>query len=121
MGDFCVMLALEILICAKQTAVSRASQALNSPHINHPQGRGVIQNPLAGNPCNPCNPCDPCFFAKGAKDNRGDRKNRRVFFERWLFSGRGEALRRRVAGEMVAHSNLFESGLAVRQPDYLQR
>ena len=81
-GDFCVMLALEILICAQQTAVSRASQALNSPHINHPQGRGVIQNPLAGGI-----PCNPWFSPKGAKNNRSDRKNRRVFLREDFFGG----------------------------------
>ena len=42
-------------------------------------------------------------------------------FESGLFSGRGEALRRRVADEMVAHSNLFESGLAVRMLHYLRK
>ena len=42
-------------------------------------------------------------------------------FESRLFSGRCEALRRRVAGEMVAHSNLFESGLAVRLLHYLRK
>ena len=86
----------------------------------------VTQNPLAGNAgnaCNPCNPCDPCdhwFFPRvpritGVTGKIGE------FFERWLFSGRGEALRRRVAGEMVAHSNLFESGLAVRLLHYLRK
>ena len=42
-------------------------------------------------------------------------------FESRLFSGRCEALRRRVADEMVAHSNLFESGLAVRLLHYLRK
>ena len=42
-------------------------------------------------------------------------------FESRLFSGRREALRRRVADEMVAHSNLFESGLAVRLLYYLRK
>ena len=42
-------------------------------------------------------------------------------FENRLFSGRGEALRRRVADKVGAHSNLFESGLAVRLPNYLRR
>ena len=42
-------------------------------------------------------------------------------FESRLFSGRCEALRRRVADEMVAHSNLFESGLAVRLLYYLRK
>ena len=42
-------------------------------------------------------------------------------FERNSFSVRGEALQRRVAGEMVAHSNLFESGLAVRLLHYLRK
>ena len=52
-GDFCVMLALEILICAGQTAVSRASQALNSPHINHPQSGGLHKTHLLGMLGNP--------------------------------------------------------------------
>ena len=42
-------------------------------------------------------------------------------FERSLFSGRCEALRRREADEMVAHSNSFDGGLAVRLPDYLRK
>ena len=42
-------------------------------------------------------------------------------FESRLFSGRCEALRRRVADEMVAHSNLFESGLAVWLLHYLRK
>ena len=42
-------------------------------------------------------------------------------FERRFFSGRCEALRRRVAGELLAHSNLFDGGLAIRQPDYLRK
>ena len=58
----------------------------------------------------------PVFLAgvTGATGKTGE-------FESRLFSGRGEALRRRVADEMVAHSNLFESGLAVRLPHYLRR
>ena len=42
-------------------------------------------------------------------------------FESRLFSGRCEALRRRVADKVGALSNLFESGLAVRLPNYLRR
>ena len=58
----------------------------------------------------------PVFLAgvTGATGKTGE-------FESRLFSGRCEALRRRVADEMVAHSNLFESGLAVRLLYYLRK
>ena len=42
-------------------------------------------------------------------------------FERSLFSGRCEALRRRVADEMVALSNLFERGLLFWLLYYLRK
>ena len=100
------------------------------PHLS-PANCGVVrlfgtkitsQNPLAGNAgnaCNPCDPCDPWFFPRVPRITRVTGKTGE--FESRLFSGRCEALQRRVADEMVAHSNLFESGLAVRLLHYLRK
>ena len=108
-GICCVTLGLGLLICAEQTPHPRPSQALHLLRDMHSLREWRIENS-----------CPSCLSCRSDRNDRSNRKKQGSLRADYI-SGRCDALRRRVADEMVAHSNLFESGLAVRLLHYLRK
>ena len=103
-----------MLICAEQTPHPRPSQALHLLRDMHSRGKGELKIPIL--PVLLVFPVFPVFLAgvTGVTGETGEFENR-------LFSGRGEALRRRVADKVGVLSNLFEGGLLIWLLICLQR